>query len=101
MKVPRKWIFSLKPSRLVYARDMALFAKAFCTASGGSDLIKLLAVRVLRLPSSQGLLLVFLFAKILRDGVAHASLLAPDNDMPETCAVAAMIRYAQTADSYG
>ena len=81
---------------------MALFAEAFRTASGGSDLIELLAAQVLRLPSSQGLVLDFRFAKILRDGAAHASLLAPENnDMPETCAVAAMICYAQTADSYG
>ena len=87
--------------RLAYARDMVLFAEAFRTASDGSDFIKLLAAQVLRLPSSQGLVLDFRFAEILRDGAAHASLLAAENDMPETCAVAAMIRYAQTADSYG
>ena len=87
--------------RLAYARDMALFAEAFRPTSVGSDLIMLFAAQVLRLPSSQVLVLYFLFAKILRDGAAHASLLAPDNNMPETWAVAAMIRYAQTADSYG
>ena len=87
--------------RLAYARDMALFAVAFRTGSRGSDLAKLLGTQVFRLPSNQGLLLNFHFTKTLRDGASHASLLAPDNDMPETCAVAAMIRYAQAADSCG
>ena len=87
--------------RLAYARDMALLAVAFRAGSRGSDLAKLLAAQVLHLPSSQGLVLNFHFTKTLRDGVAHASLLAPDNDMPETCAVAAMLRYAQAADSCG
>ena len=40
---------------LASARDMALFAIAFCTGSRGSDLAKLLAAQVLRLPSSQGI----------------------------------------------
>ena len=87
--------------RLAYARDMALFAVAFRAGSRGSDLAKLLAAQVLHLPSSQGLVLNFHFTKTLRDGAAHASLLAPDNDMPETCAVAAMLCYAQAADSCG
>ena len=87
--------------RLAYARDMALFAVAFRAGSRGSDLAKLLAAQVLHLPSSQGLVLNFHPTKTLRDGAAHASLLAPDNDMPETCAVAAMLRYAQAADSCG
>ena len=78
--------------RLAYARDMALFAVAFRVGSRSSDLAKLLAAQVLHLPSSQGLVLNFHFTKTLRDGAAHASLLAPDNDMPETCAVAAMLR---------
>ncbi|CAN0037619.1 unnamed protein product, partial [Ascophyllum nodosum] len=87
--------------RLANARDMALFAVAFRAGSRGSDLAKLLAAQVLHLPSSQGVVLNFHFTKTLRDGAAHASLLAPDNDMPETCAVAAMLRYAQAADSCG
>jgi hypothetical protein len=85
--------------RLAYARDMALFAVAFRAGSRGNDLAKLLAAQVLHLPSSQGLVLNFHFTKTLRDGAAHASLLAPDNVMPETCAVAAMLRYAQAAKS--
>ena len=87
--------------RLAYARNMALFAVVFRAGSRGSDLAKLSAAQVLHLPSSQGLVLNFHFTKTLRDGAAHASLLAPDNDMPETCAVAAMLRYAQAADSCG
>ena len=87
--------------RLAYARDMALFAVAFRAGSRSSDLAKLLAAQVLHLPSSQGSVFNFLFTKTLRDGAAHASLLAPDSDMLETCAVAAMLRYAQAADSCG
>ena len=77
--------------RLACARDMALFAIAFHTGSHGSDLAKLLPDQVLRLPSSQGLELNFQFTKILRDGAAHASLLAPNKGMPKTCAIAPMI----------
>ena len=87
--------------RLAYARDMALFAVAFRAGSRGSDLAKLLAAQVLHLLFSQGLVLNFHFTKTLQDGAAHASLLATDNDMPEMCAVAAMLRYAQAADSCG
>ena len=87
--------------RLAYARDMASFAVAFRTGSRGNDLANLLAAQVLGLSSSQGLELNFQLTKTLRNGAAHASLLAPDNDMPETCAVAAMIRYAQATDSCG
>ena len=85
--------------RLAYARDMALFAVAFRTGSYGSDLAKLLVAQVLRLPPSQGLVLNFQSTKTLRYSAALASLLAPDNDMPGMCAVAAIIRYAQAADS--
>ena len=58
--------------RLAYARDMALFAITFRTGSRGSDLAKLLAAQILRLPSSQGIVLNFQFTKTLRDGAAHA-----------------------------
>ena len=85
---------------LAYARDTALFAIAFRTGSQGNDLAKLLAVQVLRQPSSQAIVLNFQLTKTLRDGAEHASLLAPDKDMPETCAVAATIRYAQAADLF-
>ena len=80
--------------RLAYARDMALFAVAFRSGSRGSDLAKLLAAQVLHFPSSQELVLNFHSTKTLRDEAAHASLRTPDDDMPETCAVAAMLRYA-------
>ena len=83
---------------LAHARGMVLFVVAFRTGSRGSDLATLLAAEVLRLPSSQGLVLNFQFTKIIRDGAAHASLLAPDNGMPETYAVTAMIPYARTVD---
>ena len=87
--------------RLAYARDMALFAIAFRTGSRGSDLAKLLAAQVLRRPSSQGVVLNFQCTKTLRDGAAHASPLAPDKDIPETCVVVAIIHNAQVADSCG
>ena len=86
---------------LAYARDMALFAIAFRTGSRGSDLAKILAAQVFYLPSSQRIVLNFQFTKTLRDGATHASLLASDKDMPERCAVAATILYAQAADSCG
>ena len=47
------------------------------------------------------MVLKFQFTKTLRDGATHASLPAPDKDMPETCVVAATICYAQAADSCG
>ena len=73
---------------------MALFVVVLRTGSHGSDLAQVLAAHVLRLPSNQGLVLNFKSTKTLRGGAARASLLAPDNDMSETFAVAAMIRYA-------
>ena len=66
---------------LAYARDMAFFTIALRTVSRGSDLAELLASQVLRLLSSHGIVLNFLSTKTLRDGAAHASLLAPDKDM--------------------
>ena len=78
--------------RLAYARDMAMFAVAFYTGSHSSGLAKLLTDPVLRLPSSQGSLLNIQFTKTLKDEAALTSLLTPGKDMPETCAVAAMIR---------
>ena len=54
--------------RLAYARDMALFAIAFRTGSRGSDLAKILAAQVFRLPSSQGIVLSFQFTKTLAMG---------------------------------
>ena len=83
--------------RLAYTRDMVLFAIAFRTGSHGSDLAKLLATKVLRLPSSQGIVVNLQFTKTLRNGAAHASLLPPDKDIPETCLIAAIIHYAQAA----
>ena len=80
---------------------MVSFAVAFRSSSRGSDLAKLLAAQVLRLPFSQGLVLNLYFTKTLRDGAAHASFPAADNDMLDICAVAAMIHYAQAADSWG
>ena len=87
--------------RLAYARDMALFAIAFRTGSRRSDLAKILAAQVLHLPSNQGIVLNFQFTKTLRDGATHASRLVPEKDMPDMCAVAATIRYAQAAASCG
>ena len=81
---------------------MALFAVEFCTCGHGSDLVKLLAAQVVQLPSNEGLLVLnFQFTKTLRDGAAHAFLLEPDNDMPETCVIAARIYYVQVACSCG
>ena len=79
-------------ARLAYARDMALFAIAFHIGSRGSDLAKLLVAQVLLPPSGQARVLKLQFTNTLRDGAAHASLLAPDKDLSATCAVAAMIR---------
>ena len=84
---------------LPYAPDMALFSAAFCTGSRGSNLAKLLAAQVLRLFSSQRLVLNFQLTKTRQYGAAHASLLGPGLDMPETfCAVVAMVRYLPAAD---
>ena len=55
--------------------------------------------QVLRLPSSQGLELNFQRIKTLPDGVAHASLLAPDENRLEKEALAAMIQCAQATSA--
>ena len=85
--------------RLAYARNIILYTVAFHTSRHGSDLAKLIAAQVLRLLCSQGLVLNFQVTNTRRDGAAHASLLVSDHDIPETCAVAAMIRYEQATDS--
>ena len=85
--------------RLAYARDMALFAVAFRAGSRGSDLATLVSRPGPAFALQPRVSIKFHFTKTLRDGAAHASLLAPDNEMTETCAIAAMLRYAQAADS--
>ena len=80
---------------------MALFALAFRTGIRVGDIAKLVAAQVLRLPSSQELVLNFQLIETLRDGAAHAPLLAPDGDRLETEALAAMIRHAQATDACG
>ena len=64
---------------------MAWFAVALSTGSRVDDVAKLLAAQVLRLPSSQRLVLNFQLIETLRDGAAHASLLALDEDRLENC----------------
>ena len=69
---------------------MALFALAFRPGSRVGDIAKLLATQVLSLPSSTELVMNFQLIETLRDGAAHASLLAPDETRLETEALAAM-----------
>ena len=80
---------------------MALFALAFRTGIRVGDITKLLAAQVLRLPSSQKLVLNFQLIETLREGAAHASLQASDGDRLETEVLAAMIRHAQVEDKHG
>ena len=80
---------------------MFLLALEFRTGSRVGDIAKLLATQVMRLLSSQELVLNFQLIETLRDGAAHASLLAPDGERLETEALATMIRHAQVTYAFG
>ncbi|CAM9967931.1 unnamed protein product, partial [Sphacelaria rigidula] len=86
---------------IALVRDMALFTVALRTAGRGGDLTQMMAGSVLRLPEDQGIVLNFRFTKTLREGSRHVCHVAPDRDMPDTCAVAALQVYAQAMKSCG
>ena len=98
----RQLAASNKPvERIALVRDIALFTVAFKTGGRGGDLTHMMASNVLRLPEDKGIILNFLFTKTLRDGSKHACHVAPDRDMPDACAVAALEQYGQAMRSCG
>ncbi|CAN0101716.1 unnamed protein product, partial [Sphacelaria rigidula] len=76
-------------------RDIALFTVALRTAGRGGDLTHMMASSVLWLPEDHGIFLTFRFTKTLREGSRHVCHVAPDRDILDTCAVAALQVYAK------
>ena len=58
-------------TRVVLARDLALFTVAFETTKRGDELSRTLIQRILRLPNLSGFLFNFQWGKTMRDGADH------------------------------
>ena len=58
-------------TRVVLARDLALFTVAFKTTKRGDELSRTLIERILRLPNHSGFLFNFQWGKTMRDGADH------------------------------
>ena len=77
-------------TRVVLARDLALFTVAFETTKHGDELSRTLIHRILRLPSLSGFLFNFQWDKSMRDGADHCISVAYNHDCLATCPVTAV-----------
>ena len=67
-------------TRVVLARDLALFTVAFETTKRGDELNRTLIQRILRLPNLSGFLFHFQWGKTTRDGADHLISVAYNHD---------------------
>ena len=86
--------------RIANTRDIALFSVAFYSMRRGFDLSFTLALRVLRLLESAGLVFNFPFRKTLRKLVEAVVVLA-DAENPQTCASLGVTEYISAALAIG
>ena len=77
-------------TRVVLARDLALFMVSFKTTERGDELSHTLIQRILRLPNLNGFLFNFQWGKTMRDGVAHLISVAYNHECLGTCPVTAV-----------
>ena len=72
-------------TRVVLARDLALFTVAFKTTKRGDELSRMLIQRILRLPNLSGFLFNFQWDKAMRDGADHFISVAYNHECLATC----------------
>ena len=78
-------------------------AAEFEATKQGDDISLLLISRILRLPNGLGLILNFVFGKVLRSGITHSFGLSwgPDKKDPWACACQLLEEYVAFAKSMG
>ena len=89
--VSAHWIPAVAPGA---GNQLPCFTRYACKGSAGVDVF---SQDVSRVPGESARAFGFRFPPTV---LAHPAM-QPDNDMPETCEVAAMLRYAQAVDSCG
>ena len=77
-------------TRVVLARDLALFTVAFETTKRGDELSRTLIQRILRLPNLSGFLFDFQWGKTMRDRADHLISVAYNHECLATCPVTAV-----------
>ena len=77
-------------TRVVFARDPALFTVAFEATKRGDELNRTLIQRILRLPFLSGFLYNFQWGKTMRDGADHLISVAYNHEYLAACPVTAV-----------
>ena len=77
-------------TRVVLARDLALFTVAFETTKRGDEFSRTLIQRILRFPNLSGFLFNFQWGKAMRDGADHLISVAYNHECLATCPVTAV-----------
>ena len=88
-------------TRVLLARDIALFKIAFRTTKRGDELSRTLIQRILRLPNECGLLFNFQWGKTLRSGADHLLTVSYDQQCWTTCPVRAVEQFVATGTASG
>ena len=88
-------------TRVVFARDLALFTVAFETTKRGDELSRTLIQRILRLPNLSGFLFNFQWGKTMRDGADHLISVAYNHECLATCPVAAVEQLIAVGSTIG
>ena len=86
-------------TRVVLARDLALFTVAFKTTKCGDELIRVFIQRILRLPNLSGFLFSFQWSKTMRDG--HLVLVAYNHECLATCPITAVEQLIAVGSAMG
>ena len=88
-------------TRVVLARDLALFTVAFETTKRGDELSRTLIQRILRLPNLSGFPYNFQWGKTMRDGADHLISIAYNHDCLATCPVTAVEQLVAIGSAIG
>ena len=88
-------------TRVVLARDLALFTGAFKTTKRGDELSRTLIQRILRLSNLRRFLFNFQRGKTTRDGVDHLISVAYNHECLATCPVMAVEQLIAVGSAIG
>ena len=88
-------------TRVVLARDLALFTVAFETTKRGDELSRTLIQRIRRLPNLSGFLFNFQWGKTMRDGADHLISVAYNDECLASCPVTAVEQLAAIGSARG
>ena len=88
-------------TRVVLARDLALFTVAFETTNHGDELSRTLIQRILRLPNLCGFLFNFQWGKTMRYGADHLISVAYNHECLVTCPVTAVEQLIAVGSAIG